>query len=598
MASYRAPVSDMRFVINELAGFDQVRALPGGDELNEDLLDAILDEADRLASGVLAPLNAIGDREGCHFENGVVRTAPGFRDAYSQFVKGGWNGIQAAPEDGGQGLPKLVSTAVSEMWTSANMAFGLCPMLTQAAAETLAHHGDKALKARYLARLVSGEWTGTMNLTEPQAGSDLARVRTRAINVGNGEYRISGQKIFITYGDHDLATNIVHMVLARLPDAPEGVKGLSLFLAPKFLADEDGGLGHRNDLRCVSLEHKLGINGSPTAVMSFGDTDGAIGYLVGEENRGLDLMFTMMNNARLAVGLEGIGIAERAYQDARAYALERVQGRDLGSDDPDPVTIAHHPDVQRMVLSMKSQTEAARALAYAVAAGLDIAERHPDPEVRRGRRQIVELLTPVVKAWSTDVGIEVASTAIQVFGGMGYIEETGVAQHFRDARIAAIYEGTNGIQASDLAGRKVGRDGGAAAGAFIAELRGIDAELAAGGADCAATGRRLSVALDDLAAATDWVVSTYSTHPRRVAAVAVHYLRLMGIVAGGGAMAKASLIASRHLAAGEGDPAFWRAKLVSARFFADNYLTRSGKLQILVGESWAALEDLDPERDL
>ncbi len=598
MAAYRAPLSDIRFVINELAGFESVRALSGNEDLGTELVDAILDEADRFASEVLAPLNVIGDRTGCVLENGVVRTPPGFREAYGQFIAGGWNGVQFAPEYGGQGLPRLISTAVGEMWTSANMAFGLCPMLTQAAAEALASHGSEALKATYLAKLVSGEWAGTMNLTEPQAGSDLARVRTRAVPGENGAYRITGQKIYITFGEHDLTENIIHMVLARLPDAPGGVRGLSLFLIPKFHVDEDGGLGQRNDLRCVSLEHKLGINGSPTAVMSYGDGGGAAGYLVGEENRGLELMFTMMNTARLAVGLEGVGIAERAYQDAKAYALERVQGRDLDSDDPAPVPIAHHPDVQRMLMSMKSQTEAGRALAYAVAANSDIAEHHSDPEVRRQRQQLVDLLTPVVKAWSTDVGIEVASTAIQVFGGMGYIEESGVPQHLRDARIATIYEGTNGIQASDLVGRKVARDGGAAAAAFIAELRAIDADLAAAGAELAAIRHWLGQALDDLAAATAWLVETYPSHPRRAAGVAVHYLRLMGIVAGGGLMARAALHALGHLEAGEGDRVFWQAKIISARFFADVYLTRSGALRLLVTDGWRALEDFDPGRDL
>lgn len=598
MAAYRAPVSDMRFVINELASFDTVRMLVGEEDLNAELVDAILDEADRFASEVLAPLNAVGDRIGCVLENGVVRTPPGFREAYAQFVEGGWNGIQFAPEHGGQGLPRLVSTAVGEMWTGANMAFGLCPMLTQAAAEALARHGSEALKATYLDNLVSGRWAGTMNLTEPQAGSDLARVRSRAVPDEDGAFRITGQKIFITFGDHDLTENVIHMVLARLPDAPKGVQGLSLFLIPKFLVREDGSLGHRNDLRVVSLEHKLGINGSPTALMSYGDNDGAIGYLIGEANRGLELMFTMMNTARLAVGLEGIGIAERAYQDAKAYALERIQGRDLGSDDPEPVAIAHHPDVQRMLMSMKSQTEAARALAYAVAADSDIAASHPDPDVRRRRQQMVDLLTPVVKAWSTDLGIEVASTAIQVFGGMGYIEESGVAQHLRDARIAAIYEGTNGIQASDLAGRKVARDNGAAAAIFIAELRALDADLATAGEKLEAIRRWLAAAVSDLAAATDWVVQTYPTHPRRVAGVAAHYLRLMGIVAGGGLMARAALRATDHLAAGDGDPVFWQAKLISARFFADVYLTRSSALRLLVTDGWRALEDFDPDRDL
>ncbi len=548
---------------------------------------------------MLAPLNVVGDREGCVLENGVVRTPTGFREAYAQFVEGGWNGIHFAPEHGGQGLPRLVSTAVAEMWTGANMAFGLCPMLTQAAGDALARHGSDSLKATYLPKLVSGQWAGTMNLTEPQAGSDLARVRTRAVPDGEGAYRITGQKIFITFGDHDLTENIIHMVLARLPDAPDGVHGLSLFLIPKFLVREDGSLGQRNDLRVVSLEHKLGINGSPTAVMAYGDNEGALGFLVGEENRGLELMFTMMNTARLAVGLEGIGIAERAYQDAKAYALERVQGRAIGNDDPSPVPIAQHPDVQRMLMSMKSQTEAGRALAYAVAAGSDIAERHPDVEVRRRQQRMVDLLTPVVKAWSTDVGIEVASTAIQVYGGMGYIEESGVPQHLRDARIAAIYEGTNGIQAADLAGRKVARDGGAVAGELIAELARGRGRARRGTENALAPIRRwLGIGLDDLAAATAWLVETFPAHPRRVAAVAAHYLRLMGIVAGGGLMAKAALKAARHLDEGQGDPGFWQAKLVSARFFAEVFVSRSGALRLLVTDGWGALEEFDPERDL
>lgn len=592
---YTAPLDDMRFVIHELADFSAVRSSPGLEEVSEELVDAILDEAGKFSSQVLAPINPAGDRQGCTFENGVVRTAEGFGDAYAQFVENGWHTLPFEPEYGGQGLPLLVSTAVSEMWTAANMAFSLCPMLTQAGAELLSAHGSEDMKSVYLAKMVSGEWTGTMNLTEPQAGSDLARIRTRAVPEGD-HYRITGQKIFITYGEHDLAENIIHMVLARTPDAPPGVKGISLFLVPKFLVNEDGGPGPRNDARCVSIEHKLGINGSPTAVMSFGDDGGAIGYLVGEENRGLDLMFMMMNNARLAVGLEGVGIADRAYQRARDFAMERVQGRMIGSSDPSPVTIIHHPNVQRMLLSMKCQTEAARALTYFAAANLDLGRLHPDAETAARHRALVDLLTPVVKAWSTDIGIEVANTGIQVHGGMGYIEESGAPQHLRDARIAAIYEGTNEIQAIDLVGRKVARENGATATAFIATIRRLDSELAqVPGEDVAAIRDRLRRAVQDFADSTDWLLKTYPEDPRRVTAGATLYLRLLGIVAGGWLMAKAAAVAERRLAAGDGDPGFLRAKLVSARFFADNYLAQTDGLRDMFVTGWTAIGAVDME---
>ncbi|HIJ44924.1 MAG TPA: acyl-CoA dehydrogenase, partial [Rhodospirillaceae bacterium] len=446
MTAYAAPLTDMRFVIGELAGLAEIAALPGLGDTSPELVDAILDEAGKFGAEVLAPLNRPGDIAGCGFNEGLVRTPEGFKEAYGQFVEGGWNGLPFDPEYGGHGLPWLVSAAVSEIWNAANMALALCPLLTQGAAEMLIVHGSSELKSRYLRKLVSGEWTGTMNLTEPQAGSDLGQTRCKAVRK-DGRYLISGQKIFITYGDHDLTENIIHTVLARTPDAPPGVKGLSLFVVPKFLLNEDGSLGERNDLRCLSIEHKLGINASPTCVMSYGDGGGASGFLIGEETRGIEYMFTMMNNARLAVGLEGVAIAERAYQQARDYARARVQGRLLGGGDPAPVAIVNHPDVRRMLLFMKAGTEAARALAYHVAASLDLARRHPDEAVRRDRRSQIDLLTPVIKAWCTDTAIEVANTGIQVHGGMGYIEETGAAQHLRDARIAAIYEGTNGIQA-------------------------------------------------------------------------------------------------------------------------------------------------------
>ncbi len=572
MSDYTAPVEDIRFVLNEIAGLGDIAALPGYEEATPDLVEAILQEAGKLASDVLAPLNHGGDQEGCHIDNGVVRTPKGTREAYRQFVDGGWNGIPFEPEFGGQGLPWLVSTAVSEIWNAANMSFSLCPLLTQGAVELLSAHGSDELKAVYLEKMVSGEWNGTMNLTEPQAGTDLARVRSKAVRDGE-QYWISGQKIFITYGEHDLTDNIVHMVLARLPDAPEGVKGISLFLVPKFLVKEDGSLGERNDLRCVSIEHKLGINASPTAVMSYGDNDGAIGYLVGKENEGIKCMFTMMNNARLAVGLEGVAIAERAYQQARDYARERVQSRDAAGGGAEAVAIVRHPDVKRMLLTMKSRTEATRALAYTAAAYLDKAKRHPDAGERARSQTMVDLLIPVVKAWSTDTGIDSASLGVQVHGGMGYIEETGAAQHLRDARIAAIYEGTNGIQAIDLIGRKVAREMGQTVAALIAEMRTFSPDPSH--PDLAVISKRLDTAIAALEQATDWVVDTFENDPNRALAGAVSYLALMGVSIGGWLMGRSAETAANKLAGGEGDPIFLKDKILSARFFADQVLVEA-----------------------
>jgi alkylation response protein AidB-like acyl-CoA dehydrogenase len=598
MPSYRAPLADIRFVIHDLIGLGPIQALPGYGEVGADLVDAVLVEADRFASEVLAPLNPVGDRQGCVLENGVVRTPTGFADAYNDFVAGGWNGIHFPTEYGGQELPRLIATAVGEIWTAANMAFALCPMLTQAAVEVVLAYGSEEMKALYLPRLVSGEWTGTMNLTEPQAGSDLNGLRTRAVRDGD-RYHITGQKIFITYGEHDLTDNIIHIVLARTPDSPPGVKGLSLFLVPKILVNDDGSLGARNDVRCVSIEHKLGINASPTALLSYGDGGGAVGYLIGEENRGIELMFMMMNNARLAVGLEGVGIADRAFQRALGYARDRFQGRETGADDPLPVPISHHPDVQRMLLSMKAGSEATRALAYFVAAALDTASLHTDAGERRQALALVDLLTPVVKGWSTDVGIEVASTGIQVLGGMGYIEESGAPQHLRDARIAAIYEGTNGIQANDLVGRKVARDGGVAARALIARIRGSDAKLAdSRNPHVAAIRERLRNAVADFAECTDWLLQTYPHDPRRVMAGAVHYMHLTGIVTGGWLMAEAARIAAERLGARSGDPQPLLGKLVTARFFADTGLSQTTSLKTQFMHSGEALAAIDPDRDI
>lgn len=574
MTAYAAPLKDMRFVLRELAGLAEVAKLPGYEEATADTVDAILEEAGRFAGEVLDPLNRAGDEEGSSWQDGKVRTPKGFREAYDKFAAGGWNALPFEPEWGGQGLPKLVATPVDEMWTSANMSFSLCPLLTQGAVHALALRGSEALKELFIPRMVSGEWTGTMNLTEPQAGSDLALVKTRAVPEAN-HYRISGQKIFITYGEHDFTDNIVHLVLARTPDAPEGVKGISLFVVPKFLINPDGSLGERNGVHCASIEHKLGIHASPTAVMVY---ENATGYLVGEENRGLETMFIMMNAARFGVGLEGVAIAERAFQRALAYARERLQGRDL-VDGTKTVPIIRHPDVRRMLLLMKSQIEAARALAYVVAGAMDLAQRHPDPETRTRNQAFVDLMTPVVKGWSTETGIEIASLGVQIHGGMGFIEETGAAQHLRDARITTIYEGTTGIQANDLIGRKIAREGGVTVKAWIGALRQFDGELARStNPDIQALRGVLSAAVNALSDAVEYVLASAGKDPRLTFAGAVPFLKLMGIVAGGWQMARAALAAEKQLAGGRGDAAFYQAKLTTARFYGEHVLTQAAGL--------------------
>ena len=583
MSTYTAPIRDMQFVMRELAGLDDVARLPGCEEISEDLVDAILDEAGKFANGVLAPLNRTGDQQGARWEGGEVYTAEGWKGAYKQFADAGWTALACDPEYGGQGLPKLVSTAVMEMWKASNMAFSLCPMLTNGAIEALMLRGTDEQKALYLTRMVSGEWTGTMNLTEPQAGSDLAAVRARAEPQSDGSYKIFGQKIFITYGDHDMTENIVHLVLARLPDAPEGVKGISLFVVPKFLTDATGKIGERNDVHCVSIEHKLGIHASPTCVLAFGDHGGAIGHLIGEPNRGLEYMFIMMNEARFAVGMEGLALSERAYQHALAYAKDRIQGTELGVRGGPKVSIIHHPDVRRMLMSMKSQTEAMRALAYVVGAATDAAHRHPDESVRERNRAFVDLMIPVVKGWCTENSIEIASTGVQVHGGMGFIEETGAAQHLRDARITTIYEGTTAIQANDLIGRKLAREGGATAKTVIAEMRTVVAQLEDAG-DEAFMAMRTSLqdGVDALAGAVDYIAETYGADIKAASVGAVPFLKLFGIVAGGWQMARAALAAKRMLDAGEGDPAFLAAKIVTARFYADHVLSQASGLRYTV----------------
>ncbi|TMH33860.1 MAG: acyl-CoA dehydrogenase [Betaproteobacteria bacterium] len=598
MSEYIAPLTDVRFVLEELAPLSRIEALPGCEDFNLELASAILDEAAKFASGVLSPLNASGDREGARWSEGNVLTAAGWRDAYRQFADGGWNALSCPPEHGGQGLPRLVSALVEEMWNGANVSFALCPMLTRGAIEALELRGSEAQKDMYLPKLISGEWTGTMNLTEPQAGSDLSAVRTRAIPQPDGSYRLQGQKIFITYGDHDLTDNIIHLVLARKPDAPEGVKGISLFVVPKHLVGAAGEPGARNDVHCASLEHKLGIHASPTAVLAFGDKEGAVGWLVGEENRGLETMFIMMNAARFSVGLEGVGLAERATQRAVAYAKERIQGVEAGAKGREKVTIVRHPDVRRMLMLMKSRTEALRAVACIVAMAMDIAQRHPEPAVRSEHQAFADLMIPVVKGWSTESAVEIASLGVQVHGGMGYVEETGAAQHLRDARITPIYEGTTGIQAADLIGRKIARDGGIAIAAVVARMRDAQRELAQTDAELlVGIGTRLGDGVDALERAAQFIVGAREGQSLRAATVgSVPFLEMFGIVAGGWQLGLAALAAQRRLAQSSGNAAFYSAKIQTARFYADHMLSRAAGLAHAVVNGWGGALEIDDDQ--
>ena len=577
MADYHAPVQDMRFVLEELCDLDGLAALPDFGDLSGDLVGQILDESARFTGEVLAPLNRVGDTQASVLvEPGVVRTPDGFKQAYAEMVEGGWNSTAFPTEHGGMGLPWAVTTAIMEMWQSANLAWSLCPQLTIGALEALIAHAEPALRDKFLPKLMTGEWAGTMNLTEPQAGTDLALLRTRAERNGD-HYLIKGQKIFITYGEHDLTENICHLVLARLPDAPPGVKGISLFLVPKYLVNDDGSLGARNDAFAVKLEHKLGIHASPTCVMQYGDNGGAVGYLIGHEHDGLRCMFTMMNNARLGVGLQGLSMAERAYQQAVAYARERVQSAAV-SGDGSSVAIINHPDVRRMLMTMRSHIEAMRALAFYTNAALDRARHHTDPAVRRRDHARMDLLTPVVKAWCTDIGFDLASLGVQMHGGMGFIEETGAAQHLRDARIAQIYEGTNGIQANDLLGRKLLRDGGAGMTALIEEIEASLPDIEAGGAALGSMARNLRDGVSALRTATEWLLDPGNNDLDRKFAGAVPFLHLTGTVVGGWLMAKAGLAAQRRAQTANGDAGFYEAKLISARFYADHALPQARML--------------------
>ncbi|NQW81975.1 MAG: acyl-CoA dehydrogenase [Polaromonas sp.] len=581
--SYIAPVKDMLFNIQHLAAIDELAKLPAFADAGFETAQAVLEESAKFSEGVLSPLNWEGDKHPSSWQQGVVTTTPGFKDAFRQYVEGGWQGLQHPLDFGGQGLPKTIGAACGEMLNSANMSFALCPMLTDGAIEALLTAGSDELNATYLEKMVSGQWTGTMNLTEPQAGSDLAAVRSRAEPQADGAYKVFGTKIYITYGEHDMAENIVHLVLARVTGAPEGVKGISLFVVPKFMAKADGSLGERNDVHCVSIEHKLGIKASPTAVLQYGDHGGAVGYLVGQENRGLEYMFIMMNSARFAVGVQGIAIAERAYQKAVQFAKDRVQSRPVDGSLPSSGPIIHHPDVKRMLMTMRAYIEGCRAMATVAAAAYDASHHHADAEVRKQNLAFYEFLVPLVKGFSTEMSQDVTSLGVQVHGGMGYIEETGAAQYFRDARILTIYEGTTAIQANDLVGRKTARDGGQMAKAIVAKIELTETELRQqGGANALAVASRLQAARLALLDVIDFVASHTKTSPNAVFAGSVPYLMLAGNVMAGWQMARGLLAAEQALAKGDCGPygvGFMQAKITTARFYADHLLTQAPGLR-------------------
>jgi 3-(methylthio)propanoyl-CoA dehydrogenase len=584
MSTYQAPLRDMQFVLRELAGVDEVAKLPGFEDTT-DVWESILEEAGSFATGVLDPLNRVADKEGCTWNNGEVRTPKGFKEAYKKFADAGWIGLPVPAEYGGQGLPSLLLGPTLEMWNAANIGFANGPLLNQGAIEAIELVGSHDQKQKWIPNLVSGKWTGTMNLTEPQAGSDLAQVRTKAVPDGD-HHLITGEKIFITFGEHDMAENIVHLVLARLPDAPEGVKGISLFIVPKVLVNDNGALGERNDVVCAGIEHKLGINGNPTCTMKFGEKGkGAVGYLVGEANRGLEYMFIMMNAARFSVGVQGYAVADRAYQHSLEYAKERVQMADAATRSKTPVRIIEHPDVRRMLMWQKANLEAMRALSYVTSASLDFANKHPDEKVRKEHKAFIELMIPIVKGWCTETGVDLCSVALQIFGGMGYVEETGIAQQYRDVRITTIYEGTTGIQALDLVGRKLIRDMGATATTVIKQMEKFAKEAAAHeNADVKAIGEALLKSIASLAEVSQWIGMNAMGDLHKAFACSVPYLKLWGVVAGGWQMARAAKIAAEKIAAGDKDP-FYPAKITTAKFYASHVLTQGAwyKRQIIDG---------------
>ena len=601
--SYKAPVKDMLFGIQHLAHIDQIAEIPGFEEAGLDTAQAVLEECAKFTEGVLAPLNWEGDLHPSTFKDGVVTTTPGFKQAFRQYVEGGWQGLQHPADYGGQGLPKTIGSACGEMLNSANLSFALCPMLSDGAIEALLTAGSDELKATYLDKLVSGQWTGTMNLTEPQAGSDLSMVRSRAEPQPDGSYKVFGTKIYITYGEHDMAENIVHLVLARVAGAPEGVKGISLFVVPKFMVGRDGSLGMRNDVHCVSIEHKMGIKASPTAVLQYGDKGGAVGYIVGEENRGLEYMFIMMNAARYAVGVQGIAIAERAYQKAVAFAKDRVQSRPVDGSIQASAPIIHHPDVKRMLMTMRAYTEGCRAMAAVAAAAYDASHHHPDTAVRKENRAFYEFLVPLVKGYSTEMSLDVTSLGLQVHGGMGFIEETGAAQYYRDARILTIYEGTTAIQANDLISRKTARDGGQTAKALAGQVaRTESALMAQGDPDAIAVAKRLKAAREAFVDVVDFVAGglakapegSTQVSPNAVFAGSVPYLMLAGNLVAGWQMARSLLVAQAQLAQGI-EVEFMKAKITTARFYADHLLTKAPGMRDSIVDGAASVTALAPE---
>ena len=586
--SYTAPVKDMLFNMQHLAGLEEIAKIPGFEEAGMETAQAVLEECARFNQDVLAPLNWEGDKNPSSWKDGVVTTTAGFKQAYQQYAEGGWQGLQHPTDMGGQGLPKTIGAACGEILNSANMSFALCPLLTDGAIEALLTAGSDELKATYLHKLVSGEWTGTMNLTEPQAGSDLSMVRSRAEPQADGTYKVFGTKIYITYGEHDMADNIIHLVLARVTGAPEGVKGISLFVVPKVMVNKDGSLGARNDVHCVSIEHKMGIKASPTAVLQYGDNGGAVGYLVGQENRGLEYMFIMMNAARYAVGVQGIAIAERAYQKATQYARDRVQSRPVDGSIKAAAPIIHHPDVRRMLMTMRAYTEGCRAMASVAAAAFDAAHHHPDADTRKQNNAFYEFLVPLVKGYSTEMSLEVTSLGLQVHGGMGFIEETGAAQYYRDAKILTIYEGTTAIQANDLVGRKTSRDGGQTAKAIASEVQKTEvALLTLGTAESKAMAKRLSFARQAFLEVVDFIVAHAATDPNAAFAGSVPYLMLAGNVMAGWQLARSYLVAQKNP-----DDAFMKAKAVTARFYTDHILSKAPGLRDSIVEGAGSVTDM------
>ncbi|MGQ7843356.1 acyl-CoA dehydrogenase [Granulosicoccus sp. 3-233] len=592
--TYTAPVKDIAFALRHVIGLSDIAELEGFEDATPDLVEAVLEESARFTGDVLAPLNRTGDLQGSQWNEGEVSTPDGWKDAYNQFVENGWGSLAFPPEFGGQGLPMTVAAAVQEMWHSANMSFGLCPLLTQGAVDAIEHHASEELQQQFLPKMVEGVWSGTMNLTEPQAGSDLASVRSTAVPQGD-HYLISGQKIFITYGEHDLTENIIHLVLARLPDAPPGVKGISLFIVPKFLVNDDGSIGERNDVKCVSLEHKLGIHASPTCVMSYGDNGGATGYLVGKEHHGLVYMFTMMNQARHAVGVEGYGIAERAYQQALSYARDRKQGKTLLGQSEEDQGIINHPDVRRILMTMKSTIVAMRGLGLECASAFDRARRHQDKAVSERMQRRGELLTPLVKGWSTEMGVDLCSLGMQVHGGMGYIEETGAAQYLRDARIAPIYEGTTAIQANDLIGRKTARDGGQGMSELISDMRATQDELSSlDHADIQAIVKRFDAAIGAAETANEWLLA--QNDASQAAATSVEFLMMHGYLAGGWMMARTASAALEQSQTPEADKDWLASQITLARYYAERMLPLVESGSTIITNSAASTVALNPDQ--